>query len=821
MRFDDLVTDVRFAVRQLRRAPGFAAIVVATLALGVGANSAIFALADAALLRALPFAEPERLVMVWEERGGVFTTMPSPIEFRDWSARARSFDRLVPLASGGTLTIAGQDGLAVLVPSMTVHPRFFDVLGVPPLLGRTFQDADATASPTAVLLSEGLWRTRFGADPAIVGRPVVFSGRTMTIVGVMPARARIVPPMNAGGTAAGEPAQVWTPGSFGAGAAGQAHYVHVIGRLRTGVPIATAQREMEDIARDLARESPAQRGHGVLVQPLRDALIGTEVQRTSLVLLGIVGFVLLMCCANLANLLLARMTGRVRELALRSALGAARRRILVQLLTESLTLAVLGGLAGAAVAIGIVRVAGSMVPPGLLPNAVAIPFDGRVALYCVLVTLAVGVVFGLVPAWHATGTSFTHAAGTGRASRRLPLLSAALVAIEVTAAVLVVSGSGLLLRTLSALERIDPGFRAADVFTASLSLPFPAGPAPRYPTGASIRQFQQAVERELERQPQVGRIAWGSVLPLDGGSFAQNIRVAGEPPRPDGVAQSASYNMVSPSYFDTLGIAIVRGRGFSAADTAAGVPVCIVSEAFVHQYLQGRDPLGVRIEVGMMAFGPSQPVMREIVGVVRQTKQAPAEPRPVPHLYVPIEQNAWWGTALAVEPSQGRAEPLAPVVRTALARVDPTLAIRQPRTIARVAADATARPRFRAVLVSAFGALGLLLAMVGIFGVLAHAVAQRTQELGIRMALGARPRQVVAMVAGSLVRSVSVGTAAGLILAALLARAMTTFLFGVAPIDPVTFAGAAALLALTAAAGAAIPSLRAVRVDPVTACRRE
>jgi putative ABC transport system permease protein len=820
-RLDQVFMDVRIAFRQLRHAPGFAAVVVATLALGVGANSAVFALADAALLRPLPFADPDRLVMAWERRGAVTTTMPSPAEFRAWSERLRSFEALTTMAQGASVTMTGADGLAVLVPSMTVHVRFFDVLGVSPLRGRTFQPQDVTAAPTALVISEAMWRRRFGADPDIVGRSVALSGRAMTVIGVMPARFSLVAPFTASTPAVLDPPELWTVGSF-VTAADRAHYVHVIGRLRHGVSMDTAQRELDGVARELARESTAQSGHETLLQPLRDALIGTEVRRSSLVLLGAVGFLLVMCTANLANLLLARTAARARELAVRSALGASRRRLAVQLLTESLTLAALGGLAGAALAAGILRVASSIVPPGLLPNAVNIPFDGRVALFCGLVTLAVGVAFGLVPAWQASGSSVVHSAGSGgRTSRRTISASGLLVAIEVAAAVLVVCGSGLLLRTWSALDGVDPGFRATDLFTASVALPFPTGPAARYPSAPSIRQFQQSVERELARQPQVRRVAWGSSLPLDGGSFGQPIRIAGEPARPDGLAQSASYNMVSPSYFDTLGVAIVRGRAFSPGDSAAGAPVCIVSEAFVRRYLPDRDPLGLRIEVPMMAFGPPQPVLREIVGVVRQTKNAPAESAPVPHVYVPIDQNTWWATSLVVEPARGGAEALAPIVRAAVARVDPLLALRQPRTIARLAADATARPRFRAVLVSVFGLLGVTLAMVGIFGVLANVVGQRTQEIGIRIALGARPRQVVAMVAGTVARSVGMGTAIGLLLAALLARSVSTFLFGVQPQDPITFVAAGAVLALTAVVAAAVPARRAIRIDPVTAFRSE
>jgi putative ABC transport system permease protein len=822
MRLSDLAFDVRYAIRQLRRAPGFAGIVVATLALGVGANSAVFALADAALLRPLPFSDPGRLVMAWERRGPTFTTMPSPVEFTAWSERARSFETITTFAIGATVTMAGPDGLPVLVPSMTVHPSFFDVLGVPPIAGRTFRASDVTAAPTAIVLSEGMWRARFGADPGVVGRSVVLSGRAMTIVGVMPSRVRVAPPLTAGGTSAAPPPELWTVRPFeGFTGAGQAHYVHVIGRLRDGVPLETAQREMDDIAAAMARESTAQTGHGVYLQPLRDALIGAEVRWTSLALLGVVGVLLIMCGANLANLLLARTSERARELAVRAALGAARRRIVVQLLTESLTLAALGGLAGAAVAMAILRAAGSLMPPGLLPNALDIPFDARVALFCAAVTLVVGIAFGVAPAWQVSGISLAQAAGgAGRSSRRSAALSGVLVAAEVAAAVLVVSGSGLLLRTWSALGRIDAGYRASEVFTAGVNLPFPEGPSARYPDAAAIRTFQQRLERELARAPQIRRVAWGSTVPLDGGAYGQNIQVSGAPRR-DGPPQPSSYNMVSPGYFDTLGIAIVRGRSFSAQDVRDGAPICIVSEAFVRRYLGGREPLGTRIEVAAMAFGPPRVVTREIVGVVRQVKSTPGEDEPVPHLYVPVEQNAWWAGTLLVEPSQGRAELLAPIVRGAMAKVDATLALRQPRSIARVASDATARPRFRAVLVSAFGALGLLLAMVGIFGVLAHAVGQRTQELGIRIALGARPRQVVAMIAGAVARSVGAGTAIGLVMAALLAGSMRTFLFGVEPLDPVTFIGAALLLGLTAVAAAAVPALRAISVDPVTAFRSD
>jgi len=354
-----------------------------------------------------------------------------------------------------------------------------------------------------------------------------------------------------------------------------------------------------------------------------------------------------------------------------------------------------------------------------------------------------------------------------------------------------------------------------------VNLPFPAGPAAPYPDGVSIRQFQARLERELTRDARVREVAWGSAVPLDGGWFGQPVHVAGTPTPPGALADIAAYHMVSPSYFERLGVRVVSGRAFTSVDTATGAPVCVVSEAFVRKHLGARDPLGQHIEVPLMAFGPPQTVSREIVGVVRQVAVRPGDAAPAPQIYVPVEQNTWWASSILVAPRQGSAAALAPIVRAALTRVDGTLALRQPRTMARVASDATARPRFRAVLLSVFGALGLLLAMAGIFGVLAHAVGQRTHELGIRMALGARPRQVVAMVASSVARSVGAGTMAGLVLATMLARSMTTFLFGVSPLDPITFVGAAILLGLTAVVAAAVPSLRATRVDPVTAFRNE
>jgi putative ABC transport system permease protein len=820
---DDLGGDVRFGLRQLRRSPGFACAAILTLALGIGANCAVFTLADAALLRPLPFPDADRLALIWERRLNGGTTMAAPAEAREWAARARAFEAMAFMAIGAGATWIDGDGTPTLLSSQTVSRTFFDVLGVRPLLGRTFVEADEGPSPAVVVLSEPIWRTRFGADPSLVGRTLVLNGGPATIVGIVPATAQVVPPFVAGASTAAEPAALWLLAGSGGGGADRAHFVHVVARIRRGLPIDTAAAEMTGIADVLARESPSTNaGHGVLVQPLRDALIGPEVRSTALVLTAVVGFPLLMCCANVAHLLLARTSARARELAVRSALGAARRRLAAQLLTESLVLALLGGVVGAALSAGLLRAAPHWMPIGLLPNAVTLPFDGRVTAFCGLAAMLAGVLFGCAPAWQATGVSLAGAASAaGRATRRGGI-SRALVVLEVAAAVLVLIGSGLLLRTWTALGRVDPGYRTRDAFTAVVNLPFPGPASPqRYQRIGAVQQFYDAVERDLRAQPAVRRVAWGSALPLAGGWFGQPILVEGDQPRRGGQAEIAAYQMVSRDYFDVLGIPILRGRAFAAGDAADGPPVCIVSEAFVKQYLGGRDPLARRVAVPQMQFGPQMTVMRQIVGVARQVKDAPNEPRSQPQLYVPLAQNAWWSASLVVEAASGPPELLAPVIRSAVARADRTLPLRQVRSLQEVAAAATERPRFRALLVTAFAVLGVGLAMVGIFGVLAYTVSQRTREFGVRLAFGAQPAAVLTLVVGDAARSVGTGLALGLLLSAGLARSIRSVLFGVQPIDPITLVAVVLVIAATAAVAVAVPAARALRVDPVVTFRTD
>jgi putative ABC transport system permease protein len=378
------------------------------------------------------------------------------------------------------------------------------------------------------------------------------------------------------------------------------------------------------------------------------------------------------------------------------------------------------------------------------------------------------------------------------------------------------------LRTWMVLATVDPGYRAGDVLTVRLNLPMPfPGSSPRYRTPDGLRQFYDAVERELDGQPGVRRVAWGNALPLDGWWFAQPFDIAGDEPKPVERKDAASYHMISPAYLATLGIPIVTGRDFTSGDTTGGAPVCIVSEAFVRQHLGGRQPLGTRISVPMMSFGPPANIEREIVGVARQVKGQPDEPKEQPQIYVPLAQNAWWAASLVVQPDGGRAEALVSTVRAAIARVDKERPIGRMRTLEGIAWGATSRPRFRAILVTAFAALALALSMIGVFGVLVYSVQQRTREFGVRIALGASVGDIMRLIMASAAVMTVIGVAVGLVGAGVLSRSMTTLLFGVQPLDPVTFLAAAAVLLVTAAVATAAPALRAARVDPTVTLRNE
>jgi putative ABC transport system permease protein len=653
---------------------------------------------------------------------------------------------------------------------------------------------------------------RFDADPGIIGTSIRLDGSPYTVVGVVPGEAQLI-----------GRASIWAMAAISAAPpeARTAYALEAIGRMNPGVTRDAAEAELAAIAAGLAREHPKTNAdRGVTVVPLDEAIIGTEFRRTAVLFLGVVGIVLLICCANVANLLLARATVRAPELAIRSALGADRFRVIRQLLTESLVLSVLGGTLGLIAGAAILAVARSVVPEDLLPSAIALTFDLRVVAFCAVTALLVGLGFGLVPAWHALDLSSAHAIAAGETRGTTSgggWLRGLLVVGQVATAVILLIGAGLLLRTLLTLERADRGYRAQGVLTMLVD-PLDS----QYPNEAAMLRFYDAIEQEVRALPGVRSVGWTSTLPY-GGSYTGRVwfDIAGEREATESQRPSAQYQLVSPTYFRTLDLDILQGRAFTERDTRESVPTCMVNEAFVRRHLRGRQPIGARVAVRMTNSPQARIVVREIVGVARQVKRRPDEVEDVVQIYAPLAQDPMGDTYLVVRPASESGAALAPSVRAAIGRIDKEqlVSVRGVMTLEDAAWDATGRYRFRAVLVMAFAALALLLAMVGVFGILAYAVQQRVRDIGVRRALGATTNDVLRLVIGSAARVIVTGGVIGLLLAMVLARLLTTMLFGVEPLDAITFASVTIVLILTAAVAAVGPAWRATRIDPVVALR--
>ena len=812
---DELRSDLRFAIRQLKGSPAFTLVATLTLALGIGANSAIFALVDATLLRPLPYGNPDRLVSIWEKTATVPQSYGSPLNMLDWKTRSRTFEAVAGFVPNvGGMVMAGADGNAETVARQWVTSEIFDVLGVRAIAGRTFSAEDEAKRANVVVMSEAFWRTRFNADPGVVGREIRLDGSLWTVVGIVPKDFQLL----------GQ-SSIWAVRSLVniPPRARGAYLLQVAGRLKPGVSIEAAEADLGAVAEGLAREYPqTNKGRGIMVERMHDTVIGSDLRLTSMLFLGVVGFVLLICCANVANLLLARATVRTRELAVRSALGAGRRRIVRQLVTESLVLAVMGGALGTAIGAAILSVAPSLVPEGLLPSSVSLEFDLRVVAFCAAAAVFVGLVFGVMPAWKATafstaeviGSDTRTTTGSGGRLRRL------LVIGEVAMAVFLLAGAGLLLRTLLAVEAFDRGYRAESILSMLLD---PLGS--KYPTDEALQQFYDQVEAEIDAVPGVAGVAFASDRPLDFfDSGGTSFEIVGDPPLEDRERPSTAYQAVSTTYFSTLDLPILAGRAFDRRDTRDGVPVCIVNEAFARAF-RGRSPVGQRVALRPTSSPEAKPVVREIIGVARQVKGRPDEPAEFVQIYVPMAQDLSDDTFLLVRPQtttkSGAAEALAPSVRAAISRVDKEqlVSVRSVLTLEDIARTATGRHRFRAVMVMAFAALALVLAMVGVFGILAYSVQQSVRDFGVRRALGATTHDVLRLVLINAVRVVGTGAAIGLVLAAMSGRLIETLLFGVRPLDPTTFALVTVVLGITAALSIVGPAWRAARIDPAAALR--
>ena len=811
LRFEELRADLKYAFRQLKNSPAFTLVATLTLALGIGANSAIFALVDATLLRPLPFGNPERLVAIWESNAKNPRGYVSPLNMLDWNSRSRTFEKIAGFTpSVGGMVMAGADGNAETVSRQWVTSGIFDVLGVTPIAGRTFSAEDEAKRANVVVMSEGFWRTRFNADPGVVGRELRLDGSLFTVVGIVPKDFQLL-----GQTS------IWAMRSLVnlPPRVRGVYALQVVGRMKPGVAIKAAAADLGAVADGLAREFPqTNQGRGVTLEDLHTSMIGSDLRLTSMLFLGVVGFVLLLCCANVANLMLARATVRMRELAVRSALGAGRWRIVRQLLTESVLLSLMGGVLGCAVGAAILSVAPAVIPQGLLPATVTPTFDLRVVAFCAGAALLVGLLFGAVPAWKATDFSSAEviASDTRTTTGGGGRLRGLLVVGEVATAVLLLFGAGLLLRTLAAVEGFDRGYRAESVLSMLVD---PLGS--KYPTDEALQQFYDQVEAEITALPNVAGVAWASAVPLDffdEGGFS--FEIVGDPPVDETLRPRTEYQVVSPGYFSTLDLPLVAGRSFDGRDRRDGVPVCIVNEAFARSF-QGRSPIGQRIVLRPTSSPQAKPIVKEIVGVARQVQGRPDEKADFVQIYVPMAQDLSDDIYVLIRPKSGPASALTSSVRGAISRVDKEqlVSVREVRTLEDIAWTATGRHRFRAVMVVAFATLALVLAMVGVFGILAYSVQQHVRDFGVRRALGATTSDVLRIVIANAARVVATGAVIGLALSALLGRLIETMLFDVRPLDLMTFAFVIIVLGVTAALSVAAPAWRAARIDPSVALR--
>ena len=803
--------DVRFAVRGLRKSPGFTAVALATIALGIGANTAIFSVVDAVLLRPLPFPEPGRLVRVYQTlpSQGVFGNGVSYLNYADWASRQRSFSGLAAIRRHDyTLTERGEP---VLVVAGTVTSNVFAVLGAKPILGRSLVPSDdAPGAPPVAVLGERLWKERFASDSAVVGKTVRLDERAFTIVGVVP--ASFAPPP-------GNPdVELWTPIAQDPVFADLrqkrgGHYLTIVGRLEDGVSIGQAEAELATIQSALARQFPKENeGWGVRLVPLGESVVA-GVRTALLVLLGAVGLVFLIACANVANLLLARASAREREVAIRTALGAGRGRLVRQFLTECLVLGLAGGGLGLLVAYSAMGALRHWLPADL-PRAAGIGVDGRVLLFSLAASLLSAAIFGTAPAISASGAGLTEAlregsagAGESRGKKRLRQL---LVIGETAVSFVLLVGAGLLGRSFLKLQSVRLGFEPAHVLTAGMSLP-----RNQYSKPGQWRSFYRSLVDRVAAQPGVQSVAASLPLPLYGGGLNFAFQVEGRAPEREGSDASANYTSATPEYFRVLEIPLRQGRLFSASDDAEASPVCLVSEAFARRFFPGENPLGRRL-----VFGFTEPTPREIVGVVGDVRRDGLGSPSRPEMYVPFAQEPFWAAYVSVRASGDPAR-LSSALRNEVRALAPTLPIEAIQPMTEIVRESVSQPRFRTTLVGFFAAAALLLAVIGIYGVISYGVGRRTREVGIRLALGAGRRDVLALVLRQGLALTGAGLAAGVAGALLLTRFLSSLLFETGRLDPAIFAGVALLLAAAGMLACWIPARRATRVDPVIALRFE
>jgi putative ABC transport system permease protein len=818
-----LPADLRFAARNLAKQPGLAAVAVLTLALGIGANTALFSVIDSVLLTPPPFHEPGRLVVAWGSNPELARAVGLPdkipisnADFYDWQGGTRSFAHLAMLR-GDRVNLTGQ-GEPEQLGTVRVSGDFFTVLGTPAALGRTLQPADdRLGKPTTVVLSHPFWQRKFGGDPRVIGRTVSLSGNPMTVVGVMPPlflfpRAGEMP----AGFGFTDAPDIWLPQGLTAEERQNrgSHNAIAIGRLRPGATVAGADAELKTIAARIAQAHPdTNKGWSARVLTMSEQR-GGDIRPALLVLWAAVGCVLLIACANVASLLLARAAARQREIALRTAIGAGRGRLIAQLLTESGLLAFLGGTLGVAFAAAGLRAFAAFLPAGVA-GAGSLSLSGRVLAWTALLCLATCILAGLAPAFQLTRPDLSSSlregsrgsAGAGRSRRT----QRGLVVAEVALAVVLLVGAGLLLRSFGQLLSVNPGFKAAHVLSFEVDLP-----EDRYTKPQRAAFFDRLLDR-LKALPGVTAVGAVSGLPM-GGEDINSLTLEGRPRPTADKPYLADSRQATLGYFETMGIPLRRGRLFAATDTREAPKVAVVDEVLARTFWPGESPIGKRFKNG----GPKdKDPWITVIGVVGSVRNSGLHVEPRPQMYRPEEQASSAGMAVVLRTASGDPESLAAAARAAVHEVDRDQPVSNVKTLDQVVAESVAGRRFNLLLLSLFAALALTLSGVGIYGVTAYSVVQRTREMGLRMALGSQAGQVLRLVVGEAGLLAGTGVLIGLLAAFGLTRVMSSLLYGVGSTDPATFAAVALGLLLIALAAACLPGLRATRVDPMVALRGE
>jgi len=795
--------DLRYAARTMRRSPVFALAVILTVALAIGANTVIFSVVNAVLLRPLPYAQPDRIMQVAEknDRLNLPIFAASILNFVSWREQTQLFEELGGVGTTN-YTLIGS-GEPEQLTGNNISPSLTHVFGIAPLAGRAFtEDEEKPGAAPVAIISEGLWKRRFGGDRSLVGRVLTLNGVPTTVIGIAPAAYSLI----------GQ-ADVYTPLTLDLSTQIRLnHTIVVFGKLKPGVTLGQAQAEMNAISARINQQYPEVRDWGIHVLSLFDTFVSPELKTALIVLLGAVASVLLIACANIANLLLTRAAAREREMAVRTAVGASRAHLVRQSLAESVMLSITGGALGILAALSAMKTINRLVPQNLLPVP-EIQIDGTVLLFAIVLTVTTGLLFGIAPAWRMAGLNLHDVlkqGGRGSAGGLHPRLRNSLAAAEMAFATILLIGAGLLIQSLANLQRVRLGFNPSNLITFQLSPP----PA-QYPTATKASQLYQALVESLESVPGVRGAAVSSGLPFGAGNYALSPFIADGPSLlPPDTPVGISWRAVTPGYFRTMGIPLVRGRDFTTADTPEAQAVIVVSESTARKYWGDTDPIGRTLH---RTAGPTR--IFTVVGVVGDVRDTSLNQQ-TPTLYLPTSQRVFPLMDVAVR-AERDADSLLPSIRERVHQLDPKLALANVRTMDQWLATSAAQPRLSALLLGGFAAMALLIAAVGIYGVLAYSVAQQTREIGVRIALGAQPSGVLRLVVGQGMKVACIGISLGLLGGLALGRGVAALVYGVKVHDPATLAGVAVVLTAVALAACAIPALRASRVDPLVALRFE